>query len=403
MRFAIVALLLLANAAAAQEPPRFIVRTIDGPLAASRIVALEEDGVLHLESGRKIAPGVFVELRQSGRKRPAPPSAPFVQLTTGDRFPLDPASDVKLADGRLHVRLAKPLQSAKDKPANLFLPFVAQVFWKSPEDADDAALSQSARKNDVVFQRSGDRLEGRLTRLDQAGGAVVADDKRTLTAPWEQFAGAVFSVERQAKARARKAHLLAVLGDGARVHFAQLRIDAQKQTWVGRTRFGLPLELPLESVVSLQSLGGRAVHLSELAPLRQEQTPYLGVAWPLRLDASASGRPLRLAGEWHDRGVGMHAQSSATYKLDGKHAWFEATVGMDDAVSPRSRARAAVVVDGKRHDLNGGRELRAGDAPVEVRLDVRGARELAIVAEFGSFGDVRADLDWANARLLKAE
>jgi hypothetical protein len=403
MRFAVLALLLVAPCALGQESPRFVVRTTSGPLPAVRITSWDDDGVLHLESGVTVAPGEFVELRRVGRKRPAPPAPPFVQLTTGDRFALDPAGNVKLEDGRLHATFARPLQSAKDTPANLFLPYVAQIFMRSWADEDDAIAGAASKKNDVVLQSGGERIEGRLAKLDQVKGAVVVDGKRTLTVPWEQFAGATFAIERQAKVRSKKSHLLAVLGDGARVHFAQLRFDAKKQTWVGKTLFGLPLELPADYVVALQSLGGRAVYLSELAPVRQEQTPYLGVAWPMRLDTGASGQPLRLGGEWRDRGVGMHAQSSATFKLDGKYAWFEAAVGMDDAVSPRSRAKAAVLIDGKRHALNEGREMKLGDAPIEVRLEVRGAKELTLVTEFGSFGDVRADLDWADARLLKAE
>ncbi len=403
LRLALLVLLLSAHAAVAQEPPRFVARTIDGPLPAARIVGFGDDGVLHLDSGVKIALADFVELRQTGRKVPAPPAPPFVVMTTGDRFPIDPAHGLKVVDGRLHAKLSRPLQSAKEKPANLFLPHVAQVFWMSPEGDDDAAPVQTSRKQDVVFLRGGDRLEGRLTSLDPAKGATIVDDKRTLTPAWEQFAGVAFSLERQAKVRAKKAHLLAVTSDGARVHFAQLRLDAKQKTWAGKTLFGLPLELPLEGVVSLQSIGGRAVPLSELVAARQEQTPYLGVVWPTRLDASASGRPMRLAGDWHDRGVGMHTQSLAAYKLDGKFAWFEAAVGMDDAGSPRSRAKAALLIDGKRHDLNAGKEMRVGDPTIDVRLDVRGAKELVLVVEFGSFGDVRADVDWGSARLLKAE
>ena len=40
--------------------------------------------------------------------------------------------------------------------------------------------------------------------------------------------------------------------------------------------------------------------------------------------------------------------------------------------APRGRARVAIDLDGKRFELHDGKELTSHDAPITVRLDMRG-------------------------------
>jgi hypothetical protein len=58
-------------------------------------------------------------------------------------------------------------------------------------------------------------------------------------------------------------------------------------------------------------------------------------------------------------------------------------------------------VDGKPQDLGGDRELNAVNGPRHVRVDVTGARTLALLVNFGEGGDVHDHVNWADARLIK--
>jgi hypothetical protein len=138
-----------------------------------------------------------------------------------------------------------------------------------------------------------------------------------------------------------------------------------------------------------------------LTPARYEHRPYLGAAWPLVKDAAADNHPLRIHGSTYEKGLGTHAPCRVTYALDGKYQRFDAVVGVDSATSPRGRAKVAVEIDGKRSELNGGKELTSETAPVEVRLNVAGARTLTLIVELGAFGDVQANVNWAKARLVR--
>src|SRR5438105_83739 len=154
-------------------------------------------------------------------------------------------------------------------------------------------------------------------------------------------------------------------------------------------------------LMALDLLGGSAVYLSDLKPLTHEQTPYLGVRWPIGVDAALDGRPLRVGAQAHDKGIALHAQCRVTYRLDGAFRWFEAVVGIDPSAGAKGRARMSVLVDKKAYPLGEGKEQTSEDAPLPVRLDVRGAQELTLVVDFGSFADVQGRVHWGAARLLK--
>ncbi len=118
-------------------------------------------------------------------------------------------------------------------------------------------------------------------------------------------------------------------------------------------------------------------------------------------DAAVSGRPLRLAGNTFDKGLGMHPRSRVTYTLAGGFRWFEAVVGLDDGRGPNGRVRLHVLVDGQEQDLGWNKELTGQDAPLTLRLNVHKAREITLVVDFGGYGDVQAHVNWAEARLLR--
>ena len=109
---------------------------------------------------------------------------------------------------------------------------------------------------------------------------------------------------------------------------------------------------------------------------------------------------MRLRGNTFDRGIGLHTESRLTYDLAGRYRRFEALVGLDDQTGKGGSARVRVLVDGKSVDL-GAADLTGRREPLAVRVDLTGAKELTLVAEFGERGGVRGHVNWANARLVK--
>jgi hypothetical protein len=347
-------------------------------------------------------------LQQEGRARPAPLTHNFLALGSGDRLPLAAGRPIRLEEGRLFFTPADPLQAQKGDELSLFAPHVALILLSVPEGMDGCErfvgrLRKEPRDTDVLLLRNGDRIEGKVTLLDEKTGCEIFADGQTIRTAWPKLAGIAFATSGVARPRPKKTHALAVLSGGARVHFASLHFDPRVRRWSGRTTSGADVTVAEQALVALDLLGGPAVYLSELIPLRYESTPYLGARWPIGEDTAAAGRPLRVGESTYDKGVGLHGRCRLTYRLDGKYSWFEATVGLDPSAGGKGRARLAVIVDGKEHPLGEGKERTAHDAPLSVGVDVHGARELTLAVDLGSLGDVQCHVNWANARLFKSD
>jgi hypothetical protein len=390
-----------------EPPPRFTIDTPTQTHSGCALVALEENGTLHIDAaGSRVKLPSFCEMRRDGHKLPPLLTRNFVCLSNGDRLPIDGNASAILEGNKLRIWPAKSFLTAHAKGMELFAPHVVLLFWSLPDGVDDAErffmqLQEEPRKRDVVYLLNGDRIEGTVASLG-GSGCMIATDRRKVQTPWSKLAGIAWSTERQARLRTKKSYTRAVLEGGARVNFLDLRCEEKTRRWVGKTQFGAVLELPDASVIALDVRQGQAVDLSDLTPARYEHRPYLGAAWPLVKDAAATGQPLRLFGNTYEKGLGTHAACQVAYKLDGQYQRFDGLVGIDDA-SRRGRAKVAIDLDGKRIDLNDGKELTSQTEPLTVRLDVRNVRTLTLIVELGSFGDVQADVNWAKARLIKKD
>jgi hypothetical protein len=242
-----------------------------------------------------------------------------------------------------------------------------------------------------------------VTALGSKVGCVMTVEGKQVQTPWSKLAGIAWNTDRQARLRTKQMYYRAVLQGGTRVNFNALRFDGKSQRWTGTTQFGTTLDVPAANVLALDVRQGAAVDLADLAPSQYEHRPYLGVSWPMAKDTSVTGHPLRLANSTYEKGLGLHAPCQVTYKLNGQYERFESMVGLDDVRAPRGRARLSILLDSKRIELHDGKEMTNRDPPLHVRLDVRKVKEMTLVVEQGSFGDVQAHVNWANARLIKSE
>jgi hypothetical protein len=398
----------MLQSAAAQDAvsPRFVLHGKDGRVAPAKLLRLGPNWSIETAAATVPAPA-WAGLQQEGWARPAPLTHTFVALGNGDRMPLAAGRPMRLDEGRLFFTPAEPLHCQKAEELSLFAPHVALILLAVPEGVDDverfvARLRKEPRDTDVLLLRNGDRIEGKVKRLDGKTGCEILADGQTVRTAWPKLAGIAFATSSVARPRPKKTHALAVLAGGARLHFASLNFDLKARRWSGRTTSGADVTVAEQALIALDLLGGPAVYLSDLAPLRYKAPPYLGVRWPIGEDISTAGRPLRVGDSTYDKGVGLHGPCRLTYRLDGKYSWFEATVGLDPSAGIKGRARLAVIVDGKEHRLGEGKERTAHDAPLSVGFDVRGARELTLAADLGSLGDVQCHVNWGNARLFKS-
>ena len=120
---------------------------------------------------------------------------------------------------------------------------------------------------------------------------------------------------------------------------------------------------------------------------------------PYVIDANVLGRPMRIADQAFDRGLGVHTESSLLYELAGRYSEFVTRLGVDDAGGPLSDVTAEIRLDGRTAYRR--TNLRHGQLVGPIRIDVRGAGRIELVTQFGENAGIQDFLDWANAGLVR--
>ncbi|MFD2520495.1 NPCBM/NEW2 domain-containing protein [Emticicia soli] len=120
----------------------------------------------------------------------------------------------------------------------------------------------------------------------------------------------------------------------------------------------------------------------------------------VRYDQSHSGNPIKLKGTTYPKGIGCHANSEITYKLNGNFGRFISDIGIDDAIDAndtQSSAYFRVYVD---NILKYQSPLLSRSSPtIKININVQGGQELKIITNQGPDNFNSDHTDWAGARL----
>lgn len=398
-----LALALLPVAAAQPQAQRFVAHTTDPTPLCGRLTALKAGWAVTLaEPDAAVAAGNLVSLRRDGRPLPAWPREPSIVLANGDRI------HGAATGGDTRALRFAPWPGDGAHPAEWSVPLSAlAAVWVTPPPADtppDPAAYPWAggpRRRDAVLLRNGDVARGTVEGFaaDPPAVRIKTADQAATSLPLARVAAVAFD---PALARVRKPkgpYARLVTADGSRLSLASATADGT--TLKGTTLFRTAIELPLADVVALDVLQGKAVYLSDLKPKKATAEGYNGLAWPWAADRSAKGNPLRLGGQTFDKGLGTHPRTTLVYDLGGKYRRFEALVGLDPVTGRRGVADVRVLVDGQEARVEGLVGLTAGTPPRTLSVDVTGAKELTLVVDYGPAGDVQADVNWCDARLVE--
>jgi hypothetical protein len=176
---------------------------------------------------------------------------------------------------------------------------------------------------------------------------------------------------------------------------------AKTDAYYALKRFGdAGINLSRDQTATICFRTDRLVYLAELKPTSVHEYGLFDKATPYRVNRSAGGSVLRLAGRRYETGLGLHSVCELTYDLGDTYRVFVATAGIDDAVRPNGDATLTILADGK--NLLPETRLTGRDTPKRIRLDVRGAKTLTIRVDFGPDKlDVADHVDLTGARLVK--
>jgi hypothetical protein len=141
---------------------------------------------------------------------------------------------------------------------------------------------------------------------------------------------------------------------------------------------------------SLASLLPDELGLTELEPQRSN-----GRWRGFEADESLSGAPLFIHGR-HYRGLSSFANSETEYDIKGMFGAFSAAVGVDGDAGGEAALEFSVLGDGK--ELWRSSQVKSGQDPVPVRIDVTGVRVLTLQVK-GPGRRSRLQADWVEPKL----
>ena len=365
-------------------------------LTDRHVVVTGSDGETAVELSR------LVEIRFDG---------PADEFVAGPRVYLTDGTTLALREIRIASQQAT-IETLSAGPVLLPLAAVQAVRLNgaAPElDSDWEMLRVRTTRRDLVIlpKKSGDGLQFTRGVLGAVGGKTVSFvlGGDSIKIDSERLFGIVYA----RTGKTADAPFCALrLANGDRISAQSVEMtDGSLRL---RLSTGTGVSIPLEQIVVADFSAGKIVYLSDVDPIHFDYRSFIPLLDPesekamfrFRRNATMDGRALRLGGRTWERGLWIHSRSELVYRLDGDYRRFRALMGIDD---DRTRARPGrgdvqVVISGDGRALFE-RNVRWSHEPVPLDLDVTGVRELEILVDFGSEGDISDWLDLVNARVVK--
>jgi len=388
------------------EAGRLVLETLAGKL--------ETQSPQALGSLRFAADGVAF-LRYEGARSAGQPPEAQVALLDGQRWT---GAVVGGAGDELRWKSSLGPQLA------LSIDQIASLEFRDRLGALDRAALVPAPEGDRLYWLHGEaveRIDGTLEAFSDQG--VLLDGvlgRRTF--PWAEV-GALFVAALESPAAPKPpagTPLLLDLADGSRLRagFQTATADGLQLSYPGLERLQVPYEALLEAALD----DGSFRYLSALAPARAQEGSLFGdefgLGWPHRVDRSVVGTELLVGGRAFARGLGVHAPSRLEWKFDALQARAQGAgaasrpaaavhelcgwVGIDDSVrttTARGCVKFQVFVDGALRWDSG--LVRGGEKALALpRIDLRGAKELALVVDVAEDSFVADRANWLRLILV---
>jgi hypothetical protein len=406
----------LSGAAAARGAT---VSTIEGKTLVGRLTALDQ-GALTITTGEgdaakpeTIRLDEVVAIKLDGASEMPPATRPATETQPGVAAETQPAS--RPADAvRWHVtllggdrltgsidRLTKTAitlaTGATEKPVEVPLQDVKEIWASGSSRKDAAGIKFDDALEDVALVKNEGRVvdvRGTLIGWDDAGVSFRYNGEVRQIDP-ARLVGLVLVTREFTPADRLEQSFLFTSGDIITGDWIALKdgLATLKTPW------NAELVVPLGELRGIAIKNGRLLYVSDMTPIKAEETPYFDRLLTYRVDQALDGGPLIVDGTTYEKGIAVHSRCVLEYALGGKYEKFRARVGFQQPGGRLGRVAVRVLADGK--PLFEDADLRGDQKAAEVDVNVAGAKRLTLEVDYGQGQDVGDRVAWADARLLK--
>jgi hypothetical protein len=401
--FCLTLALLLGHAAFAQDS-QWQLTTADFNCRSVALRALTEQGVVvsvqdPTQPEQTIRYSEFLEISRTATPAwSTPPVAPTTNtvplqllLNSGDRLVGEPVS---IEDEQL------TWDSAILGKVRFALSQVRAIMR-----ADQSAMVEEQRKEDVVLLGNGDSVRGVVKNLapDQVTVAPSAGGDAT-SVPMDSVSAIILaSTSPNAPAAASQRAFRVRLDDGSSITAPSLKLpptSALSLTLSDQSTH----EVNRDRILAIEQVNGPVCWLSACSPAENVQTPYdTDLTWPARMDQNVLGKPIRFGDRTFARGIGVHAYSRLVFPIDAsQYKAFRTQYAIDTSATDGRFAEVTVRVklgDRVVHEQKG---FHAGTLSSVVIMPLADAKTLTLEVDYGGNGDRQARMNWIEPALLRA-
>ncbi|HVT88874.1 MAG TPA: NPCBM/NEW2 domain-containing protein, partial [Tepidisphaeraceae bacterium] len=118
--------------------------------------------------------------------------------------------------------------------------------------------------------------------------------------------------------------------------------------------------------------------------------------------AAGDGHVITLNGTTYAKGLGVHANSTLVFNLNGQYSQFLSDIGVDDEKGNAGSVVFQVYLDNSATPIYDSGVMTGATATKQVVVDVTGKSQLKLVVTDSGNGNNSDHADWANARLTTA-
>ena len=254
------------------------------------------------------------------------------------------------------------------------------------------------RRDDVATLSNGDVVRGTLSDLTPEQ-VVIKTDAGDAPVPFASLANVTFAATVQAGGAKPKPSFRVRLDEGSVLAATAVKVAGDR---VEATVGGAAKSLPLGRVAAIEQVNGPVAFLSSLQPSANVYTPYLGSdqRFLARMNSDFEGNPVRFRDRTIARAIATHAYSKLTWPLDGTYSAFRTRYAMDPKAEQGGGGDVTVRVLLDDKVVHERRNVRPGQLPGQVVVDLGGAKSITLEVDYGRMIDSNDRLNWLEPALL---
>ena len=288
-----------------------------------------------------------------------------------------------------------------------------------------AGITASGASADLIAIRKGRRLDFLEGVVREVGETSIRMDfdGQLIPIPRAKVDGIIY----YHPAGAERPAVRCIVLDGEGSRFAARDVSLAGAGIKITTPGGLKVTRKPSDIRYVDFSQGKVRYLSDMKPESVETQPFFGLGDPrgaagglfgprmdralVRREHAADTGQLQIAAKVkspgddvltvtrsYAKGLALHSRTEMVYVLPPGFVRFKATAGIDARVADAGHVRLVVSADGRSLFDSA---VTGGDDPVELDLDIAGARRLKILVDYGEDLDVSDHLNLCSARIVK--